>query len=110
MSALDVFNKPRDVDAHGAAGDALRIRAVEAASGLGHGLGLGDALVHLLVASDAVVGRKLRHGHALHGGALFGRVAGTQLGSPLLVAQLSRLVCIVVHNKMSFFVWLIEII
>ena len=86
LAALDALDKTGYVDAHRATGDALRIVAVEATCGLSHRLLGGDALVHLLVASDAIGRVELRHDHAVDGRTLLGVDALAQLHAPLRIA------------------------
>ena len=87
VTAFDVLDKLRDVDSHRATGDALRVRAVEAALSLEQSHLGSDALIDLLVASDAIVGGEFRHLYALNGSALLGRHAFAKLFAPFLLAR-----------------------
>ena len=84
--ALDILDESRNIDAYGAAGDTRRIRAVEAARCLQNSLVARQALVHLLVAGNAVGRIEFSHFHARNGCTLFGSVAFAQLLTPLGVA------------------------
>lgn len=84
--ALDILDESRNVDAYGTSGDTRRGRAVEAARCLQNGLVARQALVHLLVAGNAVGRIEFSHFHARNGCTLFGSVAFAQLLAPLGIA------------------------
>ena len=86
VSAFNIFDEFWNVDTYGAARHALWIVAVEAASGFSHRLLLGDALIHLLIAGDAVCRVELGHFHTLDSSALFWRNAAAQFHAPFFIA------------------------
>ena len=87
LATLDVLDEFGDVDAHWAASDALWIGAVEATSCLEHSLLGIDALVNLLVASDAVGRIELWHLNSSDIVSLFSGFRLAQLFTPSLVAR-----------------------
>lgn len=87
VATLDVFDETGDVDADGAAGDALWVGAVKATGSFGYRLLLVEALVYFLVARDAVGRVELGHFGARYGGAFFGREGIAELLTPLGVAR-----------------------
>ena len=82
FAALDVLDEFRDVDFDRAAGHAQRLRAVEAAVRLLHGLFERQAPVDLLVGAAAFGGVGLAHSDALNRHSVFGFHAVARFDTP----------------------------
>ena len=87
VAALDILDKLRYIDSYRAAGNALRVRAVEATLSLEERHFGGNALIDLLAASDAVGRVEFRHLYACYGSALFGRHAFAEFFAPSFFAR-----------------------